>query len=118
MPENLSIFKEKLKERNTIKDIDAAKQAIPVNINQAVSKFTAVMKGVCECINKKVKVTKHYPRGTHGLIKNANKQKLKSSVHFEILEEVIQWKIELGMLNSANSTENCSQESLTAIKLK
>ena len=108
MPENLSIFTEKLKERNTIKDLDTAKQAIPVNINQAVSMFTAIMKRVSECMNKKVKVTKQY----------ANKQKLKLSVHFEILEEVIQWKIELGMLNSANSIQNCSQESLTAIKLK
>ena len=62
MPENLSIFTEKLKERNTIKDLDAAKQAIPVNINQAVSMFTAIMKRVSECMNKKVKVTKQYPR--------------------------------------------------------
>ena len=30
MPE---IFKEKIKERITIKDLDEAKQAIPVNIN-------------------------------------------------------------------------------------
>ena len=64
MPENLSIFTEKLKERNTIKDLDAAKQAIPVNINQAVSMFTAIMKRVSECMNKKVKVTKQYPRQT------------------------------------------------------
>jgi len=60
----LDIFKEKLKERNTIKDLDAAKQAIPVNINQAVSMFTAIMKRVSECMNKKVKVTKQYPRQT------------------------------------------------------
>ena len=33
MPENLSIFKEKIKERITIKDLDEAKQSIPVNIN-------------------------------------------------------------------------------------
>ncbi len=64
MPENLSIFTEKLKERNTIKDLDAAKQAIPVNINQSVSMFTAIMKRVSECMNKKVKVTKQYPRQT------------------------------------------------------
>ena len=64
MSENLSIFTEKLKERNTIKDLDAAKQAIPVNINQAVSMFTAIMKRVSECMNKKVKVTKQYPRQT------------------------------------------------------
>ena len=50
--------------------------------------------------------------------KKKKKKKMKLSIHFEILEEVIQWKIELGMLNSANSTEYCSQESLTAIKLK
>ena len=53
MPENLSIFTEKLKERNTIKDLDAAKQAIPVNINQAVSMFTAIMKRLSECMNIK-----------------------------------------------------------------
>ena len=40
MPENLGIFKDKLKERNTIKDLDEAKQAIPDNIIQAVSMFT------------------------------------------------------------------------------
>ena len=61
MPENLSIFTEKLKERNTIKDLDAAKQAIPVNINQAVSMFTAIMKRVSECMNKKSKGNKAVP---------------------------------------------------------
>ena len=64
MPKKLNIFTEKLKERNTVKDLDAAKQAIPVNTNQAVSMFTAVMKRVSECMNKKVKVTKQYPRRT------------------------------------------------------
>ena len=57
-------LKEKLKERNASKDLDAAKQATSVNINQAVSMFTATMKRVSECMNKKVNVTKHYPRQT------------------------------------------------------
>ena len=61
---NLNIFTEKLKERNTVKDLKAAKQAIPVHINQAVSMFTAIMKRVSECMNKKVKVKKQYPRQT------------------------------------------------------
>ena len=52
MPENLSVFKEKLKEGNYVKHLDAAKRAIPLNINQAVS------------INNKVNVTKFYPRQT------------------------------------------------------
>ena len=39
MPENPGIFKDKLKERNIIRDLDEVKQAIPVNINQAVSMF-------------------------------------------------------------------------------
>ena len=52
MPENLSVFKEKLKEGNYVKHLDAAKRAIPLNINQAVS------------MNKKVNVTKLYPRQT------------------------------------------------------
>ena len=56
-------------------------------------------------IRNKLCLNQSSTRDKHGLIKNANKQKLKLSVHFEILEEVIQWKIELGMLNSANSTE-------------
>ena len=45
------------------------------------------------------------------MVKNANKKNLNLNVHFERLEEVIQWKIGLGMLNSANRIENCSQES-------
>ena len=61
MLENMSIFTEKLKERNTIKDLDAAKQAIPVNINQAGSMFTAIMKRVSECMNKKSKGNKAVP---------------------------------------------------------
>ena len=69
MPENVSIFlKEKQKERNASKDLDAEKLAISVNINQAVSMFTAIMKGVSEWMNKEVNVTKHYPRENHGLI--------------------------------------------------
>ena len=52
MPENLSVFKKKLKEGNSVKHLDAAKRAIPLNINQAVG------------MNKKVNVTKLYPRQT------------------------------------------------------
>ena len=33
MPENISIFKETLKEINTIKDLDEAKHTISANIN-------------------------------------------------------------------------------------
>ena len=114
MPENLSIFTEKLKERNTIKDLDAAKQAIPVNINQAVSMFTAIMKRVSECINKKVKVTKQYPRQTWF---DKECQQAKTEVK-RTLRNFRRSNSMEGMLNSTNSTEYCSQESLIAIKLK
>ena len=67
-------------------------------------------------MSKKVNVTKHYPRQVW--FDKECQQAKTEVIHFEILEEVIQWKIELGILNSANSIENCSQENLTATKVK
>ena len=43
MPENMLIFKEKLKEADTIKDIDEAKNTALVGVNQAVDMFTSAM---------------------------------------------------------------------------
>ena len=77
--------------------------------------FTAIMKRVSECMEKKVNVTNHHPRQTWF---DKEYQQAKTEVTLRNFRRSNSMKIELGILNSANSTENCSQESLTATKLK
>ena len=65
MPESMLIFNEKLKEAETIKDIEEArKTTVLVNVNQAVDMFTSTMKRVSECMKRNVNISRRDPRRT------------------------------------------------------
>ena len=80
------IFKEKLKEADTIKDIHEAKNTDLVLVNQADGMLTSTMKRVSVCMNRKVNISRRDPRRTW-FDKVCQEEKTDLNVYFEFSEE-------------------------------